>query len=80
MLEGIEAGIEPPPPLSGNAYDHEAESLSPSMSEAINRFRNSDFIARAFGEEYRRIYAVMKQAELDALSRVISSLEYDTYL
>lgn len=80
MLEGIEAGIEPPAPLSGNAYDHEAESLSPSMSEAISRFRSSDFIARAFGEEYRRIYAVMKEAELDALARVISSIEYDTYL
>ena len=80
MLEGMEAGIEPPPPLTGNAYDHQAPSLSPSMDEAVTRFSTSDFIGRAFGEEYRRVYGVMKREELAAFNRAILPLEYQTYL
>ncbi|OYX71506.1 MAG: glutamine synthetase [Rhizobiales bacterium 32-66-11] len=80
IQEGIEAQIEPPEPLIGNAYDYDVPRLSPSMAEAVQRFAASDFIARAFGEEYRRVYAVMKQAELDAFTRVILPLEYETYL
>lgn len=80
MLEGIEAGIEPPPPLEGNAYEHQAPRLSPSMEEAVERFSASPFIARTFGEDYRRIYAVMKREEMMAFTRTILPLEYDTYL
>ena len=80
MLEGLEQKIEPPPPLAGNAYDHEAPQLSPSMADAVARFRASPFIAKAFGEEYRRVYAVMKEEELAAFTRVILPLEYETYL
>lgn len=80
MLEGIEAGIEPPDPLTGSAYDHDAPRLSPSMAEAISRFSSSPFIERAFGADYRHVYAVMKEEELAAFSRAILPLEYETYL
>ncbi len=80
MLEGIEKEIEPPAPVAGNAYDAAAPRLSPSMAEAVARFSSSDFIAAAFGAEYRRVYAVMKAQELAAFTRAILPLEYDTYL
>ncbi|MDI4658659.1 glutamine synthetase, partial [Xanthobacter autotrophicus] len=80
MLEGLEQGIEPPPPLEGNAYEHEGERLSPDMEVAVARFAASDFIARNFGVDYRRIYAAMKREELGAFRRVILPLEYETYL
>lgn len=80
MLEGLEAKIEPPPALSGNAYDRDAPKLSPSMADAVARFSSSPFIAQAFGEEYRRVYGVMKREELAAFTRVILPLEYETYL
>ncbi len=80
ILEGIEAGIEPPDPLTGSAYDHDAPRLSPSMAEAIARFSSSPFIERAFGADYRHVYAVMKEEELAAFSRAILPLEYETYL
>lgn len=80
MLEGIEKAIEPPPPVVGNAYDAAAPRLSPSMAEAVARFSASDFIAAAFGAEYRRVYGVMKAQELAAFTRAILPLEYDTYL
>jgi glutamine synthetase len=50
------------------------------MAEAVARFSGSPFIAKAFGEEYRRVYGVMKAEELAAFSRTILPLEYDTYL
>lgn len=80
MLEGLEKGVEPPAPLVGNAYENDAPMLSPSMAEAVARFAASAFIASAFGEEYRRVYAVMKAEELAAFERAILPLEYDTYL
>lgn len=80
MLAGLDAAVEPPAPLVGNAYENDAPRLSPSMAEAIARFSASPFIAGAFGEEYRRIYAVMKAEELAPFSRAILPLEYETYL
>ena len=80
MLEGIEKGLEPPAPLTGNAYEQEAPLLSYDMGEAIQRFAASDFVGRAFGTEYRRVFAIMKEAELAAFERRINPLEYETYL
>ncbi len=80
MLEGIEQGLEPPAPLTGNAYEQEAPHLSHSMQAAIANFSGSPFVARAFGEHYQRVYAIMKAAELAAFERRINPLEYDTYL
>lgn len=80
MLEGLEREIEPPAPLTGNAYDHDAELLSPDMAVAVERFARSEFVGRAFGADYRRIYAVMKREEMAAFTRVVLPLEYETYL
>ncbi len=80
MMEGIEQEIEPPPPLTGNAFEGETERLSPSMGQAVARFLGSNYIARTFGADYQRIYGVMKQEELAAFTRAILPLEYETYL
>lgn len=80
MMEGIEREIEPPPPLTGNAFEGETERLSCAMEDAVTGFLASDYIARTFGEDYRRIYGVMKQEELAAFARTILPLEYETYL
>lgn len=80
MLDGLERGIEPPAPLEGNAYEQIGEPLSPDMEVAVDRFAASDFIARIFGVDYRRIYAAMKREELAAFRKVILPLEYETYL
>ena len=80
MMEGIERAIEPPPPLTGNAFEGETERLSASMADAVARFLGSDYIGRTFGADYQRIYGVMKQEELAAFTRAILPLEYETYL
>ncbi|MFK8251986.1 glutamine synthetase family protein [Ancylobacter terrae] len=80
MLEGIERHMEPPAPLAGNAYEASAPRLTSVMREAIATFAGSDFVGRAFGVEYQRVYAIMKEAELAAFERRINPLEYETYL
>jgi glutamine synthetase len=50
------------------------------MGEAVRAFKNSDFVAGAFGPQYQRVYAIMKEVELAAFERRINPLEYETYL
>ncbi|MBB3770110.1 glutamine synthetase [Angulomicrobium tetraedrale] len=80
MLEGIERELEPPATLTGNAYEAGAPLLTYDMGEAIRMFAQSEFVGRAFGPEYRRVFAIMKEAELMAFERRINLLEYETYL
>ncbi len=70
----------PPAPLTGNAYEARAPRLTYSMREATADFAKSDFVERAFGAEFRRVYAVMKEAEVAAFEQRINPLEYETYL
>lgn len=80
MLEGIEKKMIPPAPLAGNAYEKDAPSLTYVMGEAVRAFKNSGFVAGAFGPQYQRVYAIMKEVELAAFERRINPLEYETYL
>ena len=78
--EGLASRASAPDPVVGNAYDLEATPLSPSMRQAVAAFRASDFVARTFGADFARVYAIMKEAELSEFERRISPLEYETSL
>jgi glutamine synthetase len=80
MDEGMQRHSTAPEPIVGNAYDLAAPRLSASMPQAITALRASPFIARTFGAEYARVYAIMKDMECAEFMRGISPLEYDTYL
>ena len=84
VLAGIDEGLATrapaPEPIIGNAYDLGAPRLSSSMRQAVTAFGASDFVARTFGAEYSRVYAVMKERELLEFERRVCPLEYETYL
>jgi glutamine synthetase len=80
MLDGIEGGRTPPPPTDRNAYEAPAPQLPDQMDEALRLFKNSDFIRRTFGVEYRAMFAAIKDAEIAAFRSEISPLERATYL
>ena len=83
MLDGLDRGVAPPPPVEGvSAYETagDAPVLTDDMSEAIDRFEAADSVGRALGSEFRRIFAALKRAENDVFARRISRLEYETYL
>jgi glutamine synthetase len=80
MLHGIENKLEAPAPLEGNAYEQLPPSLPRYWPVALGRFASSDFIRDNFGEEFQRVYTVLKQQELDEFDRQVTPLEYDACL
>jgi glutamine synthetase len=82
--EGLEAGMEPPPELSGNAYEeltpNRGESLPNTQQSAIALFKQSSFAARALGQQMRDNLVAIKQAEIDGFRDDISPLERRTFL
>lgn len=80
MLHGIERNLEPPEPLTGNAYDQLPASLPRYLPDAMARFSGSAFIADYFGTDFQRVYSLLKQQELDEYDRHVTPLEYDASL
>lgn len=80
ILHGIENGLEAPEPLEGNAYEQVPASLPRYWPNALERFSSSDFIRDIFGEEFQRVYTLLKEQELDEFDRQVTPLEYDASL
>jgi glutamine synthetase len=72
-LDGIEAETEPPPPVTGNAYDCDAPQLASDWSAAIERFSRSDLMKRIFHEDLIAQLARTKRQEI----RRVSDLDED---
>ena len=80
MLHGIENRLDPGEPLTGNAYDQLEPSLPRYWPLAIERFAASDYIGSALGQEFQRVYTMLKQQELDTFDGQVTPLEYDACL
>ena len=78
--DGLVNGIDPGAPLKGNVWDSDAKRLPNTLPDALNAFENSDFIAKYFGTEYRRVYAACKRQEKEQMDSRVSSAEIDAYL
>ena len=48
-LAGLDRGLEPPPPVVGNAYESAAPGLPADLTEAVQRFEDSEAARTAFG-------------------------------
>ena len=48
--------------------------------EALRTFSRSDFVAEYFGEEFRRVFKLCKEQELEELLCHVPAVEYDAYL
>lgn len=80
MVEGIESGDVPPPPVQGNAYDDDGLFLPDDMDEALQLMVKSSFIDRALGPLLAKVYRDLKRAEILAFWGEITPLERSTYL
>jgi glutamine synthetase len=78
--EGLTCKIEPPPPLTGNAYEQTGEALPVHWNAALDRFEGSDFARRTFGERFVRLYTTVKRAEMSDFDSFVSPLEIARYL
>jgi glutamine synthetase len=69
-LDGIERGLELPPPLEGNAYESDAPRFPHSLREAIDALESGTLARAAFGEavvDHYLTYAKTEQRLYDAV-------------
>jgi len=87
-LEGIEKGLEPPPPVEENVYEMtEAErqkrgigTLPASLLEAILLAEKSELVRRALGEHVFEAFIKNKKIEWDNYRAQVTEYELKKYL
>lgn len=83
LLAGIEYGINhrltPTAETVGNAYTQEKPSLPRYWTQALETFRKGRILPEYLGAQFCHVLAAVKDAELDAYQRHISTLEYEWY-
>ncbi len=79
-LDGLEAGSEPPQPVTGEARREDGGELPLDWDWALDEFEKSDRMRRTFGEELHRIFAAMKRQEQETMFAKVTDAEFDAYL
>lgn len=89
VLAGIEQGIEqrldPGSPISGNGYAAAEAAgarreLPATWQEAIDRAAASDFLKKALGADFLKIFLAIKRQECDRFSAEVTELDRLWYL
>ncbi len=80
MLHGLEKRLEPPPVLTGNAYEQDGEPLPIHWPQAIERFAASAFARATFGDQFVHLYSTVKRAEMEEFNSHVTPLEVARYL
>lgn len=80
MLHGIENKLLAPEPMVGNAYEQVPASLPRYWPNALQYFEESEHICSYFGSEFQKVFAILKQQELDTFDSQVTPLEYDACL
>ncbi|MCG7493027.1 glutamine synthetase family protein [Thalassobius sp. Cn5-15] len=79
-LNGIEDGVEPPAPITGNSYDQELPQIITDWAEAIDTFETSAEVARLFPTELIRNMVLTKRQELREIANMDAAERLETYL
>lgn len=79
-ITGIEDGMTPPAPLTGNAYEQELPQLAADWQTAIDRFETDPIIGRFFSPMMIRNLVMTKRQELRLMSAIAEAEHWKTYL
>lgn len=79
-ITGIEEGMTPPPPISGNAYEVDLPQLAPDWQSAIDLFENDPMIAKIFHAELIRNLVMTKRQEFARMAEIPEEHHWKTYL
>ena len=79
-LIGLDERIEPPPPITGNAYALDLPRIPGSWAEAIDAFENSPAMARIFAPELIRNLVLTKRQELHYMAELSPEEQVEIYL
>lgn len=79
-LDGIERGLEPPPPFEGDLYGAaELPAIPASLAEATTRFADSEFARAVFGADVVEHYLHFFRTELEAFEASVTDWERRRY-
>jgi glutamine synthetase len=79
-LNGIEAGAEPPAPITGNAYALDLPQVPTTWLDAIDTFESSPEIAGIFAPELIRNFVLTKRQELHYMGELTPEERVEIYL
>ncbi|WP_304455786.1 glutamine synthetase family protein [Nocardiopsis sp. YSL2] len=74
-LHGVDKAVEPPAPLTGNAYASGLATVPTSLREALELWENSELARTAFGEDVVEHYAHNARVELAAFDAAVTDWE-----
>ena len=74
-LHGIEQGLEPPPPVEGNAYESDVERFPATMNQAIAALESGSMARSAFGDQVVDHYLNYARAEQRLFDEVVTGYE-----
>jgi glutamine synthetase len=80
MLLGLDETLDPGPATEPGKPAQGNRRLTHDFLTAVEDFAASPFIADAFGEQYRKLYADTKRKEAITYLRTVSDFDYRTYL
>ena len=78
-LLGLKKQIRPDPEFFGDAYASEA-GIPNVMGEALDLFERAEALHEVLGEEFARVYSIVKRAEYEEFLQVISPWEREHLL
>ena len=79
-LIGIEDGMTPPPPITGNAYALDLEQIPETWDGALARFETSRILPRIFPAELLRNYILTKRQEIHYMEELSHDEQIELYL
>ena len=79
-LSGIEDEIEPPPPVTGNAYALDLPQIPSTWEAAIDAFEHSDIVYRFLPKELIRNLVQTKRQELHYIAELSPEEQVELYL
>ena len=79
-LCGIEDGLEPPAPITGNAYALDLPHIPDTWAGAIDAFEGSDIVKRIFAPELIRNLVLTKRQEMHYMGELTPDEQAEIYL
>lgn len=77
VAEGLSNKLTPPAAVIGNAYDQEHPMLADNQRDALKAMESDGRIVDWLGEEFVRVYSIVKWHDLEMFERQITQLEYE---
>jgi glutamine synthetase len=83
VVDGLRNRIEPPPPTPSGSTAYANTSASPlpaSLSDALIALEQDEVMRHALGEEFIKVFTVVKRHEIDKWNNHVSDWERNEYL